>query len=229
MSWRQLEFEGRFHFVCFCPKTQVAHRLPMGEWIHLLLEAKPMQALAVPDQSHSEAMPSAASRAPAVMASPGEYLSFRLGREAYGLALPCIQEIRSYQQPTRIAGASEEVCGILNLRGTIIPIVDLRIRFQVEAIVDALTAIVIVNVRGQAVGVVVDSVSDVAALTADDIKPAPALGGMACLGHITGIACVNRDGAERMLVLLDIDQLVVDASVPSDMSDPASGIADAAS
>jgi purine-binding chemotaxis protein CheW len=192
-----------------------------------------MQVLPVSQQTRSaptaHAVPQASTRDPVCLASPGEYLSFCLGAESYGLALHCIQEIRSYQQPTRIAGASDEVSGVLNLRGIIVPVVDLRIRFQVEARINAMTAIVVVNVRGQAVGIVVDSVADVTALTRDEIKPAPALGGMAHTDHITGIACVRRDEVERMLILLDIEQVVQDASVPGDVLDAAIAVVGPAS
>jgi purine-binding chemotaxis protein CheW len=192
-----------------------------------------MQALADPEHAPSGLQTSAApcrtTHQPARMASPGEYLSFCLGAESYGLALSCIQEIRSYQAPTHIANAPEEVCGVLNLRGTIVPVVDLRLRFQVATSVNSMTAIVVVNVREQAVGLVVDSVADVTPLTSDEIKPAPALGGRACTDHIIGIACVRRDDVERMLILLDIEQLVLDASVPSDVVDIACSAAGVAS
>ncbi len=144
-----------------------------------------MQALADPEHAPSglqtSAQPRRTTHQPARMASPGEYLSFCLGAESYGLALSCIQEIRSYQPPTHIANAPAEVCGVLNLRGTIV--LDHRLAAALpgrDERRNALTAIVVVNVREQAVGLVVDSVADVTPLTSDEIKPAPALGGRAC-------------------------------------------------
>ena len=102
-----------------------------------------------------------APRAPAGrLASPGEYLTFRLGGEEYGIALGAIQEILGYQQPTRSVGAPDDICGVLNLRGAIVAIIDLRLRFALEPRIDASTVIVVVNVRGSTVGLVVDAVAD---------------------------------------------------------------------
>lgn len=154
-------------------------------------------------------------------ARPGEYLTFRLGGEEYGIALGSIQEIRGHQAPTRIAGTPDEICGVLNLRGTIVPIIDLRVRFGLEPRVDASTVIVVVNVRDTTVGVVVDAVSDAIGLTSQDIKPAPALGGAASVEHITGIAVVERDAATRLFILLDIEHLVSEATLRAEFNDAA--------
>jgi purine-binding chemotaxis protein CheW len=160
--------------------------------------------------------------APAVarMATPGEYLTFRLGGEEYGVALGSIQEIRGYQQPTRLAGAPDEICGVLNLRGVIVPVIDLRVRFGLEPRFDASTVTVVVNVRDSTVGVVVDAVSDAIGLTSQHIKPAPALGAVAGVEHITGIAVVERDGASRLFILLDIEHLVSDATLQAEFNTP---------
>ena len=170
-----------------------------------------LAAHAVPSSVHdvppAPARPASAAR----LACPGEYLTFRLGGEEYGIALGAIQEIRGYQAPTRIAGAPDDVSGVLNLRGEIVPVVDLRLRFGLEPGIDASTVIVVVNVRGHTVGAVVDAVSDAIGLTSQDIKPAPALGGVANVDHITGIALVDRDAATRLFILLDIEHVVSDA------------------
>ena len=178
-----------------------------------------MTALAAPvAPSPVHAAPPAA---PPRMASPGEYLTFRLGGEEYGIALGSIQEIRGHQAPTRIAGAPDEICGVLNLRGTIVPVIDLRVRFGLDPRVDASTVIVVVNVRDTTVGVVVDAVSDAIGLTSRDIKPAPALGGVASVEHITGIAVVERDAATRLFILLDIEHLVSEATLQAEFNDAA--------
>ena len=148
--------------------------------------------------------------APAHAAAEGEYLSFRLGAEEYGIDILRVQEIRGFEQPTRLAGAPESMCGVLNLRGAI---VDLRIHFGIEAHHDALTVTVVLNMNGQTVGVVVDSVSDVVAFSPGQIRPVPAFNGTIDTGHITGIATLRQGGSDRMLILVDIEQLVVKTHV----------------
>jgi purine-binding chemotaxis protein CheW len=138
-------------------------------------------------------------------AKPGrEYLSFRLGAEEYGIDILKVQEIRSYEAPTRIANAPAFLKGVINLRGVIVPIVDLRVKFGCEAEVNAVTAVIVLAVKGRVIGAVVDSVSDVLELPHDVIKPAPAMGGAIDTSYLTGIASV----AERMLILMDIEKLM---------------------
>jgi purine-binding chemotaxis protein CheW len=143
-------------------------------------------------------------------ASGGEFLTFRLGGEEYGIDILRVQEIRSYEQPTRIANAPAFIKGVVNLRGTIVPIVDLRIKLGCERIdYDSFTVVVVLNVRGRVVGAVVDSVSDVLQLAADRVKPAPELSsGNVDTSYITGIANVPGDGKDRMLILVDIESLM---------------------
>jgi len=150
---------------------------------------------------------------PAPAAVAGEYLSFRLGAEEYGIDILRVQEIRGYEQPTRLAGAPESVCGVLNLRGAIVPIVDLRIHFGMKANHDALTVTIVLNMNGQTVGVVVDSVSDVVAFSCEQIRPVPAFNDTMDTGHITGIATLQQGDSNRMLILVDIEQLVVKTHV----------------
>ncbi|MFN7673376.1 MAG: chemotaxis protein CheW, partial [Betaproteobacteria bacterium] len=109
------------------------------------------------------------------MAMPaGEYLTFRLGTEEYGIDILKVQEIRGYEQPTRIAGAPAFLKGVVNLRGVIVPIVDLRIKFGLgSAEYNSFTVVIILNIAKKIVGVVVDQVSDVVALASKDIRPAP--------------------------------------------------------
>ncbi|HEY0817429.1 MAG TPA: chemotaxis protein CheW [Rhizobacter sp.] len=144
-----------------------------------------------------------------------EYLSFRLGAEEYGIDLLKVQEIRSYEAPTRIANAPRFVRGVLNLRGVIMPVVDLRLALDCErADVDAFTVVIVLNVCHRLVGVVVDSVSDVLALGHADIRPAPEMALSSESRFIAGIASVD----ERTLILLDIESL---------MSGPSMGLVDA--
>lgn len=145
-----------------------------------------------------------AARAPA-----GEYLSFRLGAEEYGIDILRIQEIRRYAEPTRIAGAPRFVKGVIDLRGTVIPIVDLRLRFGLpDARYDGATVTVVLDIGAHIVGVVVDSVCDVVALCAEEIQPAPQLGAAIDAGCISGLGTVKSAEADRMLILLDIGRLM---------------------
>ena len=163
--------------------------------------------------SSLEAAAVARVSSPAHAAAEGEYLSFRLGTEEYGIDILRVQEIRGFEQPTRLAGAPESMCGVLNLRGAIVPIVDLRIHFGIEAQHDAMTVTVVLNMNGQTVGVVVDSVSDVVAFSRDQIRAVPAFNGTIDTAHIAGIATLRQGESDRMLILVDIEQLVVKTHV----------------
>jgi purine-binding chemotaxis protein CheW len=135
----------------------------------------------------------------------GEFLTFRLGGEEYGIDILRVQEIRSYEQPTRIANTPEFMRGVVNLRGVIVPIVDLRLKLSCQsAEFNAFTVVIVLNVKGRVIGAVVDSVSDVCELGGDAIKPAPAMNSLVDMSFITGIANVG----ERMLILMDIEALM---------------------
>jgi purine-binding chemotaxis protein CheW len=135
----------------------------------------------------------------------GRYLTFRLGSEEYGIDILKVQEIRSYEPPTRIANAPAFVKGVLNLRGVIVPIADLRLKLDCDsAEYGALTVVIVLNVRGRVVGAVVDSVSDVVALSSDEIRPAPEMSSAVDASFIAGIGTAG----DRMLVLLDIEGLM---------------------
>ncbi len=150
---------------------------------------------------------------PSLAAAAGEYLSFRLGAEEYGIDILRVQEIRSFEEPTRIAGAPGSVCGVVNLRGTIVPIVDLRTCFGIDAKNDAATVTVVVNTQRRTVGVVVDSVSDVVALGHDQIRPVPAFNSTLGTAHLSGIGTVRQGEQERTLILMNIEQLLLQADV----------------
>jgi purine-binding chemotaxis protein CheW len=139
-------------------------------------------------------------------ARAGEYLTFKLGGEEYGIDILRVQEIRSYEQPTRIANAPGYLKGVVNLRGVIVPIVDLRVRLGcAEARYNHFTVVIVLNVKGRVVGAVVDSVSDVLELTAEAIRPAPPMASNgADNGALTGIGSVG----DRMLILMDIEALM---------------------
>ena len=141
-------------------------------------------------------------RAP-MSASPSECLTFRLGAEEYGIDILRVQEIRGYESPTRIANAPPFVKGVLNLRGVIVPIVGLE-----QAAYDAITVTMVLNVAGRTLGAIVDSVSDVIGLKSDQIKPAPQFNAAVDAGFITGIGAFKQGDLERMLILVDIEQLM---------------------
>jgi purine-binding chemotaxis protein CheW len=144
-----------------------------------------------------------AARSAAAMG--GEFLTFRLGNEEYGIDILKVQEIRSYEAPTRIANAPPFIKGVVNLRGVIVPIVDLRLKLGCErAEYNSFTVVIVLNVKGRVVGAVVDSVSDVLALEGSAIKAAPEMTSAIDTGFINGIGSVSG----RMLILMDIEGLM---------------------
>ncbi len=134
-----------------------------------------------------------------------EYLSFRLGTEEYAIDILQVQEIRAHEPATRIANAPTYIKGVINLRGHIVPIVDLRVKFGLaNAGVDAFTVMIILNIGGRMMGIVVDAVSDVVALLPEQVRPAPNLGAAVESGFIRGLAPVDQ----RMLIVVDIARLL---------------------
>ena len=134
-----------------------------------------------------------------------EFLAFTLGKEEYGIDILKVQEIRGYEKTTQIANAPEHVKGLVNLRGIIVPIIDLRIKFRLgDPTYDEFTVVIILNIGSRVVGVVVDSVSDVTTLTPEQIKPAPTMGTTLDTSYLIGLGTLD----ERMLILLDIDKLM---------------------
>jgi purine-binding chemotaxis protein CheW len=149
------------------------------------------------------------ARGSADPAMPREFLSFCLGGEEYGIDILRVQEIRSYEPPTRIANAPPFIKGVVNLRGIIVPVVDLRLRLgSPTADYDGFTVTIVLNIRGRVVGAVVDSVSDVVELAPSQIRPAPELHCAVDARHIVGIGSVKGASGERMLILTDIDALL---------------------
>ncbi len=134
-----------------------------------------------------------------------EFLNFRLGEEEYGIDILKVQEIRNYERVTTIANAPEFIKGIVNLRGTIVPIVDMRIKFHLDcARYDKFTVVIILNIGGRVVGMVVDSVSDVITLPVTEIRPVPGFSSRFDTHYILGLGAVGT----RMLILLDIEKLM---------------------
>ncbi len=137
-------------------------------------------------------------------------LSFTLGQEEYGISIQKVQELRGYDTVTRIANAPEFVKGVVNLRGIIVPIIDMRIKFKLGTpTYDQFTVVVILNVAGRVVGMVVDSVSDVITLTPEQIKPAPDMNSAMASDYLVGLGTID----ERMLILIDIDKLMSSAEM----------------
>ncbi|SHG62620.1 chemotaxis protein CheW [Massilia sp. CF038] len=137
-----------------------------------------------------------------------EFLSFRLGAEEYGVDIQQVQELRPYTAVTSIANCPDHVKGVIHLRGVIVPIIDLRIKFKLpDPVYDQFTVVVILVVNGAQIGVVVDSVSEVLALTPDQIKPVPAISAGSYAEFVTGIGTLDQ----RMLILVDIAQPVAGA------------------
>ena len=145
----------------------------------------------------------------AIKANPREVLSFRLGSEEYGIDILRVQEIRSFETCTHLANTPGFIKGVVNLRGVIVPIIDLRLKFGLaQADFNDSTVTIVLHVVQRVVGVVVDSVSDVLQLTAQQIQPPPAFNGNVQADHITGVATVQNGDARRMLILLDIERLM---------------------
>ncbi len=132
-----------------------------------------------------------------------EYLAFVLGAEHYAIDILCVQEIRGYSHVTHIANAPGHIKGVINLRGVIVPILDLRVRFgnQCPTYNDQ-TIVIVLNVLARVIGVVVDAVSDVVEIAAADLMPPPQLGAAALTEHIVGVATRG----ECMLMVLDIER-----------------------
>jgi purine-binding chemotaxis protein CheW len=139
-----------------------------------------------------------------------EFLAFTLGKEEYGIDILKVQELRGYDTVTRIANAPEFIKGVVNLRGIIVPIVDMRIKFSLGTpTYDQFTVVIILNIGGRVMGMVVDSVSDVITLSAEQVKPAPEMGTAFNTDYLIGLGTLD----ERMLILVDIDKLMSSAEM----------------
>ena len=139
-----------------------------------------------------------------------EYLTFRLDQEEYGIDIMKVQEIRGYEPPTRIANAPKFLKGVVNLRGTIVPIVDMRLKFAcAKAEYNSFTVVIILNLKNRIVGIVVDSVSDVMELPPENLKSAPEIESVIDSSVVLGLGSLG----DRMLILLDIERLMSGADM----------------
>ena len=139
-----------------------------------------------------------------------EVLVFVLGREEYAVDILKVQEIRGFDKVTPIPAAPAYLKGIVNLRGVIVPVIDLRLKFQLpEPRYDATTVMVVLRLAGRVIGVVVDAVSDVVRLAPGDVKAAPQLGALVDSSYIAGLATQD----ERMILLMDIEKLLSSAEL----------------
>ena len=152
-----------------------------------------------------------AGSAPAAEPSPiREFLAFKLGHEEYGIDILRVQEIRSYDRPTRIANAPDFVKGGINLRGVIVPIIDLRLKLKLaQADYDAFTVVIVLNLGARVVGMVVDAVCDVIALAPEQLRPVPEIDGALRGEHLLAIGALDQ----RMLILVDIAKLLCGAEI----------------
>ena len=153
-----------------------------------------------------------ATGAPAAQAAAdgGQFLTLRLGGGEYAIDILRVQEIRSYEDPTRMVNAPVFIKGVINLRGVIVPIVDLRLKLNIDKVeYNEFTVVIILNVRGTVIGAVVDSVSDVVTLSSQAIKPAPQFETAIDSRFITGLA----DIGERMLIVMNMEALLSNAEM----------------
>lgn len=140
----------------------------------------------------------------------GEFLTFTLGGEEYGVDILKVQEIRGFDNVTKIANTPEHIKGVINLRGVIVPIFDLRVKFRLSKIeYDQFTVVIILSIGSRVVGIVVDGVSDVIQLSPEQVKPAPELGEVRDTNYILGLG--STEG--RMIILVDIEQLMSSSDV----------------
>lgn len=146
----------------------------------------------------------------AIQISANKYLTFVLATEEYAIDILRVQEIKGWSKVTVIPNTPKYICGVINLRGTIVPIVDLRLRFGLERLdYGQMTVVVVVKVmsknnRERIMGIVVDAVSDVYDVTESEIKPPPDFGSVISIEFIKGLATVT----EKMVIVLDIDRLL---------------------
>lgn len=152
-------------------------------------------------QSHASGMPEVQS---------GQYLTLRLGDESYAIDIMRVQEIRSYEEPTKMANSPLFIKGVINLRGVIVPIVDLRMKLNISKVeYNEFTVVIILNIRGTIIGAVVDAVSDVVTLDAKMVKPAPQFESAIDARFILGLAHVG----ERMLIVMNMEALLSNAEL----------------
>lgn len=151
-----------------------------------------------------------ANRLNQVTVDSGQFLTLRLGDEEYAIDILRVQEIRSYEEPTKMVNSPDFIKGVINLRGVIVPIVDLRLKLSIPKVdYTEFTVVIILNVRGTVVGAVVDAVSDVVTLLSENIKPAPQFESKIESRFIVGLANLG----ERMLIVMNMEALMSNAEL----------------
>ncbi len=142
-----------------------------------------------------------------------QFLTFNLGEELYGVDILRVQEIKGYTAVTKIPNTPSHIKGVLNLRGTIVPIIELRTKFSMPTIdYTAFTVIIVVVVRDKVMGLVVDAVSDVLNIDKKDIQPPPQFGAKVDVSFLNGIGKSN----DKLVALLDMDRLLLDDEMQND-------------
>ncbi len=164
-----------------------------------------MEITQTPSTASQQAAPAASTGA-----DSGQYLMLCLGAEEYAIDILRVQEIRSYEEPTRMVNSPDFIKGVINLRGVIVPIVDLRLKLNLPKVeYNEFTVVIILNIRGTVVGAVVDAVSDVVTLAAENIKPAPQFESTIESRFIVGLANLG----ERMLIVMNMNALMSNAEM----------------
>jgi purine-binding chemotaxis protein CheW len=144
------------------------------------------------------------------LAQSGEYLTFRLGAQEYAIDILRVQEIRSYEEPTRMVNSPSFIKGVVNLRGVIVPIADLRLKLEVSKVeYNEFTVVIIVNIRGTVMGAVVDAVSDVVTIDSAAVKPAPQFESSIDERFILGLVKIEA----RTLILMNVEALMGNAEM----------------
>jgi purine-binding chemotaxis protein CheW len=161
-----------------------------------------MQGNSSTQSDSGSARPPGASSA---ITSIHEYLTFKLGAEEYGMDIRRVQELRSYEKPTRIAHTAKFLKGVINLRGVIAPIIDMRLKLNLaEVTYNSSTVVIVINVDNRVVGLVVDGVSDVITLQPEQLRVTPDFSSTIANDHVLAIGALD----DRMLILLDIEKLM---------------------
>ena len=155
----------------------------------------------------------------------GEYLSFQLGGQEYGLEILKVQELRSFEQPTRIAGSSAMVLGVINLRGIIVPVIDMGAMMGMPPMTksSALTVTILLKIDCYSLGAVVDAVNDVVDIKQHELRPVPNIRARSGTLGIQAMACVGEEGShnQRLIALLDAHALIASAGIANlDLSSP---------
>jgi purine-binding chemotaxis protein CheW len=163
-----------------------------------------------PEHGTPRPMPGTGPGLSSAVTSIREFLTFKLGAEEYGMDILRVQEIRSYEEPTRMANAAAFIKGVVNLRGVIVPIVDMRMRFNLpEVTYNSFTVVIVINVANRILGMVVDGVSDVISLKPEQLRPTPDFSTPIGEDHVLAIGSIE----DRMLILLDIEKLMSSADM----------------